>query len=78
MDTIKINVDVVEYCIESLINYDDPYTDGIVSTMKCYLEHKNFKKMRYDLETVPNVNVAFHNLWDINARLGFLEVIYPS
>jgi len=77
METIRINEDDVKYCVKKLSNYDDCYAKGIVSVFRHYLEHKDFKQMRDDLETVPHVNEVVHNLWDINARMGFLEVIYP-
>lgn len=78
MKTIQINEEDVKYCIDKLSNYDDSYTKGIVSVFKHYLEQKDFKQMRDDLETVSPPDDAFHNLWDINARMGFLEVIYPA
>jgi hypothetical protein len=74
MEAIKINENDVKYCIKKLSNYDDCYSSGIVSVFKHYLEHKDFKQMRDELETVPH---SHHNLWDISARMFFLEVIYP-
>ncbi|MCD0490589.1 hypothetical protein LPB86_20290 [Pedobacter sp. MC2016-14] len=78
METIKINESDVKYCIKKLINYDDCYSNGIVTVFKHYLEHKEFKQMRDDLETVPHGHKALYNLWDVDARIVFLEVIYPS
>ena len=78
MRTVEINENDVKYCIKILSNYDDCYSNGIVSVFKYYFEHKDVKQMRDDLETVPHPHKAFHNLWNINARIGFLEVIYPS
>ena len=78
METIKINEDDVMYCIKKLSTYDDRYANGIVTVFKHYLEHQDFRRMRGELEAVPPINKGFHNIWDINARIGFLEVIYPS
>lgn len=77
METIKINEDDVKYCIAKLSNYDDCYSNGIVSVFKRYLEIKDFKQMRDDLETVPSPDNTFHT-WDMNTHMGFLEVIYPA
>lgn len=78
METIKMNEDDVMYCVKKLSNYDDCYANGIVAVFEHYLKHQNFKQMRDELETVPPINKGLHNIWDIDARIGFLEVIYPS
>jgi len=77
MDSTKINEDDVECCIKKLDSHKDAYTKGILIVFKNYLKHKDFKQMREELEKVEPSGNAFHNLWDINARITFLEVIYP-
>lgn len=78
MRTIKINQDEVRYCIKKLASYTDLYTTDVVSVFEHYLDHQNFDKMRDDLEALTKSEIGFHNKWDLNARIGFLEVIYPA
>jgi len=77
MEKIVINTEDVIYCINKLSIYEDCYSSGIVDIFKSYLEHKDFIQMRENLETVPHVNRPLHDLWDLDSRMGFLEVIYP-
>jgi hypothetical protein len=74
---ITINEDDVNYAIKKLSLYDDSYSRGIVTVFTSYLSHKEFKKMRDELDEVPRVNVSTYKLWDFSTHAGFLEVIYP-
>jgi hypothetical protein len=76
-EEIIINKDDVNYAIKKLSLYDDCYSKGIVAVFNSYLENKDFRRMRDELETVPRVEMASYNLWDFNTHAGFLEVIYP-
>lgn len=77
MEKIIINENDLLYMISKLGIYDDCYSTGIVKVFKSYLEHKDFKQMRDNLETVLHDNRPLHELWDLDSRMGFLEVIYP-
>jgi hypothetical protein len=77
MEKIIINENDVLYMLDKLGIYDDCYSTGIVEVFKSYLEHRDFKQMRDNLERVPQDNRLLHELWDLDSRMGFLEVIYP-
>ncbi len=76
-DQIVINEADVNYAIKKLSLYDDCYSKGIVTVFTDYLKHKDFKQMRDELETVPQVKKPSWLLWDIDTNMGFLDVIYP-
>ena len=73
-----INVEDVNYAILKLSAYNDQYSTGIVKVFTDYLEHQDFQRMRDELETVPHLIAPSFKIWDINANIGLLEVIYPS
>jgi hypothetical protein len=77
-DQITINEDDVNYAIKRLSHYDDAYSKGIVMVFTSYLIHKNYQRMRDELETVTVSGPPSWKLWDINANAGFLDVIYPE
>lgn len=75
---ITINEADVNYAIKKLSLYDDCYSNGIVTVFSSYLRHRDFKKMRDELETVPQGDLPSDITWDFSANAAFLEVIYPE
>lgn len=75
---VRINVSDVNYAIEKLSSYDEPYSKGVMNVFQNYLMHQDFFKMREELETVPQSTAPLWKQWDVNANIGFLEVIYPT
>ena len=79
--TDKFNQEEVKYIIEKLSGYGDLHTQKLVIILEAYLEHKDFDKLHEDifsLESLCLCQTPFHEIWDINARMGYLEVIYPA
>jgi len=75
---VIINEDDVNYTIKKLSFYEDHYSTGVVAVFNDYLLHKDYKRMRDELETVDPIGIPSHKLWDFNAHIGFLDVIYPN
>lgn len=79
--TDQFNQEDVNYIIKKLSDYSDLHTKKLVGILQDYLEHKNFNKLHEDIFSLDALDlneIPFHEIWDMNARMGYLEVIYPA
>jgi hypothetical protein len=77
----NLNQEDVNYVINKLKGYQDLHTTKLVEILKAYLKHKDFDKLHEDifsLEALCLNEIPFHEIWDLDARMGYLDVIYPA
>lgn len=64
--------------IDSLKNFDDPFTEKLKDVLNNYQNSFSYTEFRDGLESLPKSPKAMRNMWDVETRIKYLQLIYPD
>lgn len=62
--------------IDSLKNFDDPFTEKLKDVLNNYQNSFSYTEFRDGLESLPKSPKAMRNMWDVETRIKYLQLIY--
>lgn len=64
--------------IDSLKNFNDPFTEKLKDVLNNYQNSFSYTEFRDGLESLPKSPKAMRNIWDVETRIKYLQLIYPD